>query len=109
MTLTRLLAVLLLSVPALATGRADQTFAGVISDDMCALNHASMRMGPTDAECAHACVEEHDAAYILVSEGHVYKLSNQGAAKAYAGKKARVVGTVDAKTNTIAVTSITGA
>lgn len=104
--LIRGLAILLLSAP-LAAGRADQTFAGVISDDMCALNHASMRMGPTDAECAHACVDEHDGSYVLVDDSHVYKLSDQQAAKALAGKKARVVGTLDEKTSTIAVTSIT--
>lgn len=108
MTLAQLFAVLALSVPALATGGADETFAGVISDDMCALNHASMRMGPTDAECAHACVEEHDGVYVLVDKAHVYKLSDQQAAKALAGKKARVVGTLDQKTSTIAVKSITG-
>ena len=107
MALTRLIAVLVLSLPALAAGGADETFTGVISDDMCALNHASMRMGPTDAECAHACVEEHDAAYVLADGAHVYKLSDQAAAKALAGKKARVVGTLDVKTATITVKSIT--
>ena len=55
------------SLPRPARRRAirPETFAGTISDEMCALNHAAMRMGPTDAECTHACVEEHDAAYVL--------------------------------------------
>lgn len=108
MTFTRLLAIALLSVPVLAARGTDQTFDGVISDEMCALNHASMRMGPTDAECAHACAEEHEAAYVLVDGKNVYKLSDQPAAKALAGKKARVVGTLDEPTQTIAVKSITG-
>lgn len=109
MTLAQLSVVLLLSVPALATAGADETFAGVISDDMCALNHASMRMGPTDAECAHACVEEHDGVYVLVDGGTVYRLSDQAAPKRFAGQKVKVVGTLDRTTNTITVTSISGA
>lgn len=109
MTCVRLTAILLLSLPTLAARQADRMFVGVISDDMCALNHASMRMGPTDADCAHACVDEHDGAYVLVDESHVYKLSDQPAAKALAGQKARVIGTLDEKTGTIAVKSIGGA
>jgi hypothetical protein len=105
----RLLLASVVAIGMVGAAPADDNYIGTVSDDMCAMNHAAMRMGPTDAECTQACVEEHDAAYVLVSEGHVYKLSNQDAAKAYAGKKARVVGTVDAKTNTLAVTSITGA
>ena len=64
---------------------------------------------PTDAECAQACVEEHDASYVLVDEKAVYKLSDQRAPKAFAGKKVKVVGTLDAASSTITVTSITGA
>lgn len=107
--MARLTAVLLLSLPTLAAGQADRTFVGVISDDMCALNHASMRMGPTDAECAHACVEEHDAVYVLVDGGTVYRLSDQAAPKKFAGQKVKVVGTLDPATNTITIASIAGA
>jgi hypothetical protein len=81
----------------------------VISDDMCALDHSGMRMGPIDPECAHACVEEHDAAYVLADGAKVYRLSDQSRAKPFAGKKVAVVGTLDAATNTITVTSIAGA
>jgi hypothetical protein len=105
-TISRLSVVLLLSVPALSAGQSEPSFVGIISDDMCALNHASMRMGPTDADCAHACVDEHDGVYVLVGEAHVYKLSDQPAAKALAGKKARVAGTLDEKSLTITVRSI---
>ena len=43
-----------------------RTFTGVITDDMCSTgDHSRMRMGPTDAECVVACVQEHDAAYVL--------------------------------------------
>ena len=82
---------------------------GTISDDMCALNHAAMRMGPTDAECTHACVEEHDAFYVLVVGEAVYRLSDQAAAKPFAGRKVKVGGTLDRATSIITVTSIAGA
>ena len=90
-------------------GAQSRTFAGTISDEMCALNHAAMRMGPTDAECTHACVEEHDAAYVLADDKTVYRLSDQTTAKPFAGRKVKVVGTLDETHNTIIVTSITGA
>jgi len=104
----RVFAAALLAAVTLGAGGADQTFIGVISDSVCALSHGSMRMGPTDAECAQACVEEHDATFVLVDEKSVYKLSDQRAPKPFAGKKVKVVGTLDAATKTITVTSITG-
>jgi hypothetical protein len=82
------------------------TFVGTISDDMCAMNHAVMRMGPTDAECAKACVDEHDGSYVLVDGTHVYRLSDQPAAKRFAGAKVTVTGTLDDATGTITVVSI---
>ncbi len=66
-----------------------------------------MRMGDTDAECTRACIEEHGGTYVLVDAEHVYQLSDQAAAKAFAGQKVTVVGTLDAKTSTITVASIT--
>jgi hypothetical protein len=93
----------------LGGSQSTQTFVGVVSDDMCALDHSGMRMGPTDAECAHACVEAHDAAYVLADEAHVFRLSDQSRAKPFAGKKVKVVGALDAATNTITVISISGA
>ena len=86
-----------------------QAFVGLISDDMCAQSHAAMRMGPTDAECTHACIEEHGGSYVLVDGEHVYKLSDQIAPKAFAGRRVKVVGRLDAATSTITVESITGA
>jgi hypothetical protein len=98
----------LLAATTLGGAQAPATFDGTISDDMCAFNHAVMRMGPTDEECTRACVEEHDAAYVLVDDAHVYRLSDQQAAKAFAGKKAKVTGTLDAATGTITVRAISG-
>ena len=95
---------------ALSAAAGSQTFTGTITDDMCARDgHARMRMGPTDAECTKACVQEHDAAYVLEDGAHIYALSNQKAAERFAGRKVRVVGTLDVKTQTIQVTSLTAA
>jgi hypothetical protein len=68
-----------------------------------------MRMGPTDAECTVACVSAHGATYVLYDGKDVYALSNQQMPEKFAAQKVRVVGTLDAKTKTIHVDSITAA
>jgi hypothetical protein len=99
----------LLAVASLSAAQGKQTFTGVITDDMCAnkAGHAQMRMGPTDAECAKACVLAHGASYVLYDTKGVYILSDQKLAEKFAAEKVRVVGTLDAKTKTIKVESIT--
>ena len=55
-----------------------RTFTGVITDSMCAYTgHASMRMGPTDAECVRLCVLAHGVPYVLEVGSSVYFLSDQ--------------------------------
>jgi hypothetical protein len=44
-------------------------------------------MGPTDAECAVACVDLHGSTYVLVSGKTVYTLSDPENAAGYAGHK----------------------
>jgi hypothetical protein len=86
---------------------AARTFTGTITDSMCEkADHAAMRMGPTDAECARACNEEHDAAFVLYDGKMVYALSDQRTAAKFAGRKVMVTGAVDAKTHTIKVAAI---
>jgi len=100
----------LLALTSLSAAQRQQTFAGTISDDMCALSgHAAMRMGPTDAECTQACVMAHGSAYVLSEGKNVYVLSDQKTPEQFAAQKVRVVGTLDAKTKTIQVRSITAA
>jgi len=104
------LIVSLLAVAALAPAQGKQTFTGTITDNMCATaGHASMRMGPTDAECTVACVIAHDAKYVLYDGKDVYTLSDQQRPEKFAARKVRVVGTLDVKTRTIQVDSITAA
>ena len=86
------------------------TFTGVIADEACAATgHAAMRMGPTDAECAKACVDSHAVPYVLQVDKTVYLLSDQRAAERFAGQKVTVVGTLDAAGKTIRVESVTAA
>ena len=87
-----------------------QTFTGVITDSMCAYTgHAAMKMGPTDADCTRACVEAHGAQFVLLDGKTVYGLSDQKTPDEFAGSKVTVTGTLDAKTKTIQVKSITAA
>src|SRR5712691_3334481 len=88
-----------------------QTFTGVITDDMCATKagHAAMRMGPTDAECTHACVDAHGSFYVLYDGKTEYTLSDQKKPQPFAGQKVKVVGSLDATGRTIVVTSILAA
>ena len=100
----------LLAVAALAPAQGKQTFTGTITDNMCATaGHAQMRMGPTDAECTIACIRAHDAKYVLYDGKDVYTLSDQQTPEKFAAQKVRVIGTLDAKTRTIQVDSITAA
>jgi uncharacterized protein DUF5818 len=87
-----------------------QTFVGTITDDMCAKEgHASMRMGPTDAECTKACIDAHGAEYVLANGTSVYTLSDQKMPEKFAGQRVRVTGTLNAKTRAIQVQSISAA
>jgi Protein of unknown function (DUF5818) len=87
-----------------------RTFSGTITDSICAMGgHAQMRMGPTDADCTTACVTAHDAKYVLADGKDIYTLSDQRTPEKFAGQKVRVVGSLDAKTKTIQVDSITAA
>lgn len=106
----RPLVVSLLAVTALSAAQGKQTFVGTITDDMCErADHSRMQMGPTDAECTRACVAQHGAAFVLFDGTNVYKLSDQKTPDKFAGQKVRVTGTVDAKTRTIRVESISAA
>jgi len=72
-----------------------QTLTGIVSDNMCAQTHATMRMGPTDAECTIACVDAHGALFVLVSGTDVYTFSDQQLPSKFAGRKVRASGTVE--------------
>jgi hypothetical protein len=100
----------LLVVAALAAAPVKQTFTGTITDDNCPkADHSQMRMGPTDPECAMACIDVHGAVYGLYDGEKFYTLSDQKTAAKLTGHKVQVTGTLDSKTQTIQVDSITPA
>jgi hypothetical protein len=100
----------LLAIAALALAAGKQTFTGVVTDSMCSDgDHSHMKMGPTDAECTTACVSIHGASYVLYDGKQTYTLSDQKTPEKFAGKKVMVTGTLDGKTKTIQVDSITAA
>ena len=103
-----ILGLLIIAVLAAAPGK--RKFTGVITDSMCATaDHSHMRMGPTDAECTVACINEHGALYVLYDGKEVYPLSDQQTPEKFAAKRVTVIGTLDAKTKKIQVDSITAA
>jgi hypothetical protein len=87
-----------------------QTFTGIITDDNCPnADHSQMQMGPTDAECARACMSSHGAVLGLFDGKSFYTLSDQKAPDKFIGKKVKVTGTLNPKTMTIQMDSITPA
>jgi hypothetical protein len=94
-----------IAVPFAAAGT--QTFAGTITDSMCArADHSSMRMGPTDAECTVACVSAHGATYVLYDGSEAYALSDQRRAEEFAAQKVTVTGVLVVNTKSIQVETI---
>ena len=99
--------VVLLVLLMVSAGQGQQTFTGVVTDDMCPLgDHSRMQMGPTNAECARACISAHGASYVLYDGKRAYVLSDQETPERFAAQRVRVVGTLDEATMTIRVESI---
>ena len=104
----RVLALSLLILSGLEPAQSKRTFAGDITDSMCAAaDHSKMRMGPTSAECTIACVDAHGAAFVLFDGKNVFGLSDQKTSEKFAGRKVTVTGTLDADAKTIRMDSIT--
>jgi hypothetical protein len=72
---------------------AKQAFIGVISDDMCGQDHKAMNVKP-DSKCVTECAKM-GSGYVLVSDGKVYKLSDQRTPGKFAAQKVTVTGTVE--------------
>jgi Protein of unknown function (DUF5818) len=98
-------------------GGPDQTFKGEIADSQCALGVHSLTqshkemigMTPslkTDAECVRYCVKERGGRFVLQVKEKVYRLDRQDLAEQNVGAKVKVVGKLDAKTDTITVRTL---
>jgi hypothetical protein len=95
----------------------DEVFKGILADSQCALNvhsltrsHSEMlqgkEVGKTEADCVWYCVKERGGRFVLQDKGKVYKLDKQDLVRELAGKKVKISGALDPKTDTIHVTSI---
>jgi len=84
-----------------------QTFTGVITDAMCGANHSMMNVKP-DEKCVRECVKA-GSKYALLVGGKVYTLSDQQTPEKFAAQKVKVTGTLDPKSETIAVDKIEAA
>jgi hypothetical protein len=99
------LAVSLLGAMSLAA--AEKTWTGKISDSMCGAKHntsAEHAAKPmSDRDCTLACVKEHDAKYVFVSGGKVYKVGNQdfAALQEHAGHTVKLTGEMSGDTVTV--------
>ena len=79
-----------------------KTFTGVITDEMCGMNHKMMHVTP-DSKCVTECVKM-GSTYVLADGKNVYKLSDQTGPAKFPAQKVTVTGTL--KGDTILVKSI---
>lgn len=109
---------LLLAVSSWAKEPAVLTLHGEIMDSQCAYNvhslahsHDSMIHkgipGATDEKsCTLHCVRDKGGVYVLLVKEDVYRLDDQTQAEQLAGKKVKVIGTLDDKTHTLRVSKM---
>lgn len=90
----------------LAAAGSPQSFTGVITDSMCGLDHAPMKLSPAP-KCVQECVK-HGSKYALFDGKTTYVLSDQKTPKQFAGQKVKIAGTLYEKTKILKVDSITG-
>src|SRR5512140_3327432 len=94
------IAVIASMLGAMCASAADRMWTGKISDSMCgakhntSAGHAGKKL--SDRECTLACVKEHNAKYVFVSGGKVYKVANQdfAALEEHAGHTVKLTGSM---------------
>jgi uncharacterized protein DUF5818 len=97
-------AVLLSALPLAADGN---TWTGYITDPHCGKKGASPEH---TADCVEKCIKDGSKSQIQAeSDGKAYNLDDFEKVRAYVGQKVTIRGTLDAKSNTIAVASVTKA
>jgi hypothetical protein len=110
-------AFLLLALPSFAKDPAISLH-GEIMDSQCAYNVHSLGRshdemiqkgvgGATDEKsCTLHCVKDKGGVYVLLVKEEVYRLDNQNLSEQFAGKKVKVIGTLDEKTHTVHVSKM---
>lgn len=98
-------------------GADEKVFTGEIGDSQCAMNvhsldksHQEMlkvkSVGKTSEDCTLYCIKNRGGRFVLQNKNNVYRLDKQELAEGFAGRKVKVTGTLDPKTETIQVRSI---
>jgi hypothetical protein len=83
-----------------------KTYVGVITDTMCANDHAAMKVTP-DSRCVKDCVGDAKTYKYALADGKgVYILSDQETPAKFAGKRVKVTGLLYTKTNILKVERI---
>ena len=105
-----ILAIALLSIAAAgAPAPATRIYTGIVTDTMCRLNHAAMKVTP-DTKCVLECVRDAKTYQFALAVGtSVYTLSDQETPAAYAGLKVKVTGALYPKTNILRLDRIEAA
>jgi hypothetical protein len=108
---------LLLALSILVTGSlalaADNPalFSGIVSDSECGLDHARMKKQhhlPNDLVCTRECCEKYRQDYVLADHatGDVYQIDDQKAARRFANRLVRILGTIEEESGKIHVVKI---
>jgi len=99
-----LFAMALSMTAALAFKPADGHLKGYIDDSMCAASKTPMCTAANRASCAAKCIKS-GATAVLVSDGKVYKISNQKSVMKFLGKNVTLDGKITG--DSIEVTKVT--
>ena len=92
-----------------ATAPPTRVYTGIVTDTMCRLNHAVMKITP-DTKCVLECVRDAKTYQFALAVGtSVYTLSDQETPAQYAGLKVKVTGALYPKTNILRVDRIEAA
>ena len=106
--------ILLFLTSPFAFGGDEKVFTGEIGDTQCAMNvhsldksHKEMlkvkSVGKTAADCTLYCIKNRGGRFVLQNKDKVYRLDKPELVEPYAGQKVRVLGVLDAQSETIEV------
>ena len=107
---TALFAFLLTASLALAADE-PRLFSGIVSDSECGLDHDRMKKQhhlPNDLVCTRECCEKYKQDYVLADHatGDVYQIDDQKAARRFANRLVRILGTLEEESGKIRVVKI---
>jgi hypothetical protein len=101
--MTARLIVIALAISTTTAVAAPETHIGVVTDTMCAADHAAMKIAP-DHKCVRQCVGDgRTYQYALLKGKEVFRLSDQETPARFAGQKVKVTGQLYPRTGILRV------